>query len=184
MNKYTLKHKSLSLVLSVMLTTTSFAGISYAEADVDLIHNTETLEMDILEDDTENVILSDDDLIASYTDDGSIMTDEEFFGVYDAQSETWTNPGKFDYDKYPDMQSVKDAVMQGDYELAREECMNYYKEKYQSYTFDSYTITNTTYLGAELIKENVYIDPHTGTTPLGIMTFPGEEPERIPSNYT
>ena len=49
MNKYTLKHKSLSLVLSVMLTTTSFAGISYAEADVDLIYNTETLEMDILE---------------------------------------------------------------------------------------------------------------------------------------
>ena len=184
MNKYTLKHKSLSLMLSVMLTTTSFAGISYAEADVDLIHNTETVEMDIQEDDTENVILSDDDLIASYTDDGSIMSDEDFFGVYDSQTETWTNPGKFDYDKYPDMQSVKDAVMQGDYELAREECMNYYKEKYQSYTFDSYTITNTTYLGAELIKENVYVDPHTGTTPLGIMTFPGEEPERIPSNYT
>ena len=41
-------------------------------------------------------ILSDDELIDSYSDDGSIMTDEEFFGKYDASTDTWIVPSKLD----------------------------------------------------------------------------------------
>ena len=129
-------------------------------------------------------ILSDDELIDSYSDDGSIMTDEEFFGKYDASTDTWIVPSKLDYDKYSDMQAVKAAVMQGDYTKAKEACMNYYKNKYQSYSFSNYNITNDMLLGAELLMKNVYVDPVTGTTPIGIMSFPGAIPQKNPQNYT
>jgi len=48
------------------------------------------------------------------------ISDETFYGKYDAAAGTWTVKPYFNYDKYPEMAAVKQAAMQvtdGDYSL-------------------------------------------------------------------
>lgn len=55
------------------------------------------------------------------------ITDEEFFGKWDSLTNTWVLVPYFDYNAYPDMALIEDAVKQGDYESAKKELKNYYK---------------------------------------------------------
>lgn len=79
--------------------------------------------------------------------DPQVITDEEFFGKYDAASGVWTIESLINYEKFSALSPVADAVMAGDYELAKEHYHAYYKEKF----------SNTT-LGASGTKEQAVID--------------------------
>jgi len=55
------------------------------------------------------------------------ITDEEFFGVWDKNLEKWTSKPYFRYDDFADMIPVKEAVMEGDYDRAKDELLAYYQ---------------------------------------------------------
>ena len=55
------------------------------------------------------------------------ITDEEFFGVWDKELEKWTSKPYFRYDDFADLLPVKEAAMEGDYELAKDELLKYYQ---------------------------------------------------------
>ena len=61
-----------------------------------------------------------------YGDPGYI-TDENFFGVWDAASQTWSTPGCFRYADYPAMAEVEAAVKLGDYAAAKTALLSYYR---------------------------------------------------------
>ena len=54
------------------------------------------------------------------------MSDADFFGVWDRENGIWTTESLFAYDLYPGLEPVKEAVMDGDYDLAKEELQAYY----------------------------------------------------------
>ena len=56
------------------------------------------------------------------------ISDEEFFGVWDSELEMWTSRPYFRYDDFDGMLPVKEAAMEGDYLLAKEELLAYYRE--------------------------------------------------------
>ena len=62
-------------------------------------------------------------------EDPEHMTDEEFFGVWDAATSTWTTVGKFDYD-YEGLEELEAAVKAagtgGDYTAAKAELLDYF----------------------------------------------------------
>ena len=68
-----------------------------------------------------------DDAFDYYIDgDPMNITDEEFFGVWDDENYSWISEPCFSYDLYPGLLPVKEAAMDGDYELAKEELQAYY----------------------------------------------------------
>lgn len=56
-----------------------------------------------------------------------VMSDEAFFGKY--SSGAWSQRGVLDYDGISGLQQVKNAVMSGNYILAKEALLNYYKTR-------------------------------------------------------
>ena len=69
------------------------------------------------------------------------LPDEQFFGKWDAVNEVWERPSYFKYDTdpdlYPEMEPVVAAVKEGDYELAKQELMDYYTPKKYKYNSTS-----------------------------------------------
>lgn len=59
--------------------------------------------------------------------DPNYITDASLFGQYDENENTWINAPLFDYEKWPGMSAVKEAAMKGDYELAKQELLTYYR---------------------------------------------------------
>lgn len=55
------------------------------------------------------------------------ISDEEFFGVWSTELEMWTTKPYFRYDDFEGMLPVKEAVMSGDYMLAKDELLAYYQ---------------------------------------------------------
>lgn len=55
------------------------------------------------------------------------IPDEEFFGKWDELENMWVNVPYFKYAEYPDMAKVEEAAKAGNYELAKEELLAYYK---------------------------------------------------------
>ena len=54
------------------------------------------------------------------------IADDEFFGVWDDGIQDWVKQPYFRYDEFPDMIKVKEAAMAADYDLAKDELLNYY----------------------------------------------------------
>ena len=55
------------------------------------------------------------------------MKDSEFFGVWNGSA--WDTVGKLDYDSYEGLSAVEEAVKNNNYELAKEELLNYFKDE-------------------------------------------------------
>lgn len=74
-----------------------------------------------------------DTVVRDFVDTKSItgISDEEFYGVYDPETETWTQEGYFNWEAHPEMDSVKEEVMRagGDYTQVKEELLEYYRAK-------------------------------------------------------
>lgn len=64
-------------------------------------------------------------------DRGAFPTDEFFFGVWDAENEVYTTEGKLNYDFVSpygyNLYNVEQAVKAGDYQKAKEELLQYYR---------------------------------------------------------
>ncbi len=56
------------------------------------------------------------------------IADDEFFGAWDDEAQDWAKQPYFRYDEFPDMIKVKEAAMAADYDLAKDELLNYYLE--------------------------------------------------------
>ena len=104
------------------------------------------------------------------------MSDQTFFGVWDAQKEVWTTEGKFNFAKYPDLADVETAVKQGDYDAAKLALYNYYlvRERNGHRTKDTYSEKKDR-ITADLLTENYMYNANSGMTPLDFMTVTPEE---------
>lgn len=100
------------------------------------------------------------------------MTDEAFFGKWDAAKEKWELEPRINYAKYPDMASVEQAVKEGDYQLAKECYYNYYifVEAQRNRKKDVSTTVKDT-ITADLLKENFMYNGNSGLTPVAVMSF-------------
>ena len=108
----------------------------------------------------------------NFVDNDKTMTDEELFGSYDVETQTWVIPSKFDYDAYPNMSGVKAAAMEanGDYTLAKERFKEYYKEKKKYFNINAppnNPIADD--LSAKLHSEQMYFGQ--GTSVLDIISM-------------
>lgn len=97
------------------------------------------------------------------TTDKTNISDEAFYGKYDMASETWVVQPYFNYDKYPEMAAVKQAVMQvtdGDYSIVKEEILEYYRDKRnrQSVPLIGSPSTQAAFFGYAMTK-NFYFHP-------------------------
>ncbi len=85
------------------------------------------------------------------------MSDADFFGVWDSENGVWTTESLFAYDLYPGLEPVKEAVMDGDYDLAKEELQAYYSsvkgERVKKVESDPGSRVETT---AYLLSKNAY----------------------------
>ena len=84
------------------------------------------------------------------------ITDEEFLGVWDAEMEEWTSAPYFRYDDFPDMAPVKEAVMEGDYDLAKEELLEYYRGVKDERSYLVTSVSKQDLIKAEALQKNVY----------------------------
>ncbi|MCL2838879.1 MAG: heparinase II/III family protein, partial [Oscillospiraceae bacterium] len=57
------------------------------------------------------------------------LTDEDFFGSWNPFSNSWGIEPMLRYDLFPDLRYVEEAVKAGDYELARVELLEYYRNR-------------------------------------------------------
>lgn len=66
---------------------------------------------------------------ASGFSDVSEMSDEDFFGVWDAENNKWEVEGKLNYDYSPDLAEVERLVKLNSYTQAKDALFTYYKNK-------------------------------------------------------
>ncbi|WHY19872.1 heparinase II/III family protein [Paenibacillus sp. G2S3] len=59
----------------------------------------------------------------------SNMSDASFFGVWDQAQQRWNTPSKLDYDGFPGLSSVESAVKAGNYEQAKSDMLEYFKNR-------------------------------------------------------
>lgn len=113
----------------------------------------------------------------TFVDNDKTMTDEELFGKYDAESQSWVIPSKFDYDAYPNMIGVKEAAMEanGDYTLAKEQFKAYYKEKKRYFNIVAPQNSVADDLAAKLNSEQMYFGQ--GTSLLNIISIDNDYSE-------
>lgn len=70
--------------------------------------------------------------------DPMYMSDEAFFGKWDADNGRWEIESVLRYDIYPELWAVESSAMEGDYETAKSELVAYYRTKdgESIYTFE------------------------------------------------
>lgn len=61
--------------------------------------------------------------------DGNRMSDEEFFGKWDAEENTWEMEPKLNYQYDDGLSLAEDYIKSGDYGMAKEIILNYYKKR-------------------------------------------------------
>lgn len=66
---------------------------------------------------------------ASEYEDVSHMSDEEFFGEWDYETETWKTVGKLNYDYSPDLSEVERLVKLNSYSMAKDALLEYYRNR-------------------------------------------------------
>ncbi len=57
------------------------------------------------------------------------VSDESFFGVWDQAGQRWTTQGKLNYDGFPALSTVQTAVKAGNYEQAKKDLLDYFKNR-------------------------------------------------------
>lgn len=111
-----------------------------------------------------------------YYIDGDPMQieDDEFFGVWDEELGDWSKKPYFRYDEFPEMIKVKEAAMDGDYLLAKDELLAYYlKVRDSRYLPITKNPGGQTRLRAQLLEKNVYASNGNGA-PQGLVNFGNE----------
>ncbi len=89
--------------------------------------------------------------------DPNYITDEDFFGKWDASTSTWTKVPYFNYEKYSALAEVEAAAKAGNYTLAREKITEYYKAKFIAQPREIETTGGTSsIIAAKLAAYNMY----------------------------
>lgn len=112
------------------------------------------------------------DLVRDFVDTEEItgISDETFYGQYDAENGVWIQEGYFDYDAHPEMSEVKNAVMtaNGDYSEVKEAVLQYYLEKRNGYQLPLYGSTGVQQVFlAQALERDLY--PHLSWKVLGFQ---------------
>lgn len=152
------KSLSIFVIISIILAMIStYVGIAYEGT----------------QDDYYRQLIDKYNLLYDYSDP-QFITDEQFFGEWDAASGEWIKESLFDYDSYPELRQVEEAAKEGDYSLCKEEILKYYKNVFKNFHYSSSSSFNTAEnrLSAELAMENLYING-TGE-PIARITLNGE----------
>ena len=90
-------------------------------------------------------VLADEEFV-----DPQYASDEEFFGVWDQSKEKWSIPGSINYSYSNELKPVEEAVKMGNYSLAKEALLTYFRNK------DYPAVTSTlTDLGAAIREEPI-----------------------------
>ncbi len=69
--------------------------------------------------------------------DPQVMSDEEFFGVWDKENETFINKGKINYSYSEKLSKTLECVKAGDYDAARIEILEYFRNRQARYTINT-----------------------------------------------
>lgn len=98
------------------------------------------------------------------------LTDEDFFGKWNAESETWEKKGKLDYDNYSGLADVESSVKKGDYEAAKLAVYNYYilLERERNREKDISTAKKDQ-ITADLLLKNFMYNANSGISPVELM---------------
>lgn len=113
------------------------------------------------------------DYIKERVDEGAFPTDERFFGVWDAATQTWTTEPMIDYtvtNAYElvldhKLSDVGEAAKAGDYEGAKEAYLAYYQNMQELNPLQTPTITSDMKNRSDMLMRNMYIHssfPATG----------------------
>lgn len=107
--------------------------------------------------------------------DPQYIEDEDFFGVYDTETNSWSRGPYFDYELFPELAEVENAAKMGDYELCREEILKYYRSYFKTieYNFGSGRTSRCYRLVGEMIMEGLRVDS-TAALPMGRVTLTAE----------
>lgn len=115
--------------------------------------------------------------VLNFVDDGQTpYTDEQFFGQYDASTQQWIQPGYLAYDKYEGLLPVQEAVMEGNYAVAKEELLEFHRDIYALYS-PAYTGTAPTtrqLYSVYAIKNNFQLNSFMVPAIWGIPTLTDE----------
>ncbi len=85
------------------------------------------------------------------------ITDEEFYGVWDDTMQRWSSEPYFRYDDFPAMIRVKEAAQAGQYDVAKDELLEYYRSiKDQRVVPYPTTPSKKHYLISKALQKNVY----------------------------
>lgn len=109
--------------------------------------------------------------------DPEYMSDEDFFGKY--ENGQWTNPGKLDYERIAELAPVKAAVEQQNYELAKEEWLQYFQEKRARIPSTKPEFTREAMLSSQMLEYDLNWNTNSNITPLDIITVPADPGEVI-----
>ena len=112
--------------------------------------------------------------LKDWKEDGATgYTDEFLFGASGTAAGS-----KLDYDRFPGMYLIKNAVIDGNFELAKEELLNYYRGKFIGVNpiinkFD--TANRRDYLAMKMIENDFTYNDNTSTIPVDIFTIEKED---------
>ncbi len=84
------------------------------------------------------------------------ISDEKFFGIWDNEAEEWISQPYFRYDEFPEMIGVKEAVQGGDYDLAKEELLTYYRSVRDERYIPVSSVSKNDKIRTEALEKNVY----------------------------
>ncbi|MBR3934914.1 MAG: S-layer homology domain-containing protein [Clostridia bacterium] len=165
MKKFSFRTFALALALIYSFGLVSFANVS--ETD------NENIEISFESETDQTPPLGHRVLNYNFVDNDITMTDEELFGKYNYETQSWDIESKFDYDSFPNMAEVKKAAMEassdGDYAKAKEEFKKYYQEKKRSFNIKAPQDSPSDDLSAKLHSEQMYYGQ--GTTLLDIASI-------------
>lgn len=89
--------------------------------------------------------------------DPQVFKDEDFFGKWDGES--WEIEPAFDYERYPELSEIEDAAKSGNYDAAKEETLDYYRQRFADDKYEqttAYTSKSDRLVG-EMVMENTML---------------------------
>lgn len=162
--------KIISLILiSIMLlvNTPTFASeaVSLLSGDDELISGAE-LTREYMEQSISKYSEEDAAFQAALNDPNSdlqdLVSDDEFFGVWDEEAGDWAVEPLLDYEEYRELFAIEEATKNGDLLTAKAELLDYYKAKFNSTDLGYSPTTSKGNLNkARMYLENIYTEKIT-----------------------
>ncbi len=114
-------------------------------------------------------------------DDPMHISDEAFFGKWNATKGSWELNPYFRYADFPDMAKVEAAAKSGNYETAKVELKAYYQRHFDEKATKqtSLTVANQSYhkIMYEYLSRNAYPTSYISSFPINIFTIPKNKGE-------